>query len=1311
MNYTLPNGQNIEFPEGTRPDVIQAYVAKYHPPEPNIAGRIVGHLAKGAASVAEMGSNLSSYFHPSGETNIGPIQKYFEESAPAQMVTAHPETSTLGQLAGGLVEFLPQVPVYTVGGGAAIRGATAIPKIGKFAEALLTKSPSAMANYGKAIARGGIEGGVVGTAVGTPASSPIGEKLLEGGEEAIGFAGAIAVLHPVFAGLGIVGRGLFRKFRGDTAKVKTELEARAESDPAAAEDLATLNENLAKQTAEAEKPYVPTDVAAAEDVKVEPTKATQAELPLEPLPDETLGKFAELGYSEADLAGRTDKELIDILEKGTKNATTEGTQQTGGVAEHIGTEGLRPSAEAGSSDSTIESRLDQQPEGKAAEEAKPLTAKENRNKTRLEAMGYTPEEIDAMSPGEQIEALKAKPSVEKINKAPKLTADEVNELLRMGYQGFEIKKMGPEKARATIEAAKNHPPPTEEETAKAEAVAKQVFEAVQAKRATPETERVQLTEEQKAQVEADLEKELEGIENEPISKNAELVVGIATKMASYDPTLDTLLENMPKTKEEIILNWRNKIDDIVNERAGLADKAAKEEPLAKGKARRKREKIVDYAKEAEDWEAKLKEEGMPEELSFDGESTEGGGTLLDSLGGQQIYEWVYSKLKKAVDEKMGNRMPVEQMKKMLKGQGVSDAEIANVVGGMKGVVTKQDVLDEIKANTTKFEDVVLGEPRIIPYEKLDLRVKDWVNSLNARTISPEEFKFKVSGHGLDTIADSDGVHVVEKAASKFEFYQEPGSTPGSYREMFVTAPTTDFVKDSGFKGPEDVVKQYLDGMLTFEEATARGMSGKLNEIYGGWNDGHSAYYNIQNPIVRIRYNDRDVSGKKILFVEEMQGPSSTEQSKMPEWLQKRIYDIGTKRVLALAKEKGYDGVAWTTGEMQASRYDLSKHLDEVKIINTYDNKYGVIGKKEGKEFINTTVDTIQELEGTVGKELVSKFLDKENVGKEAVRFTGLDLKVGGEGLKRLYDQQIPSLMKKYGKGEVDKIDLGMNPDLRGLIGEDAVNALKYVREGKTLEVPYTPISQKTPSTFSLYSDPFGFQAAIDMTKKLLRERKTIASAPGNKIVAEINGKKLTIKDDADFVDGTMKQMASNIGNLARNKAMSPDFAFRDNKKVEPLIFNLHKKSFDGNFEASKHNEVIRSAESLIAELKDKEALKDFLEGKRDMSEATPAQREAARLIRGELDAVRDKYKGHLRGEFKKNLNEDEFAALSEIIAGRPIDEVIAKYRERVVPDKLGRRRTRKWLDEEVVRDIASEYSAIDKWGLDDYVTHYERGPL
>jgi hypothetical protein len=248
-----------------------------------------------------------------------------------------------------------------------------------------------------------------------------------------------------------------------------------------------------------------------------------------------------------------------------------------------------------------------------------------------------------------------------------------------------------------------------------------------------------------------------------------------------------------------------------------------------------------------------------------------------------------------------------------------------------------------------------------------------------------------------------------------------------------------------------------------------------NERDATWQDGHGPYSDIQNPVVRIRYNDREVNGKKILFVEEMQGPSSSEQAKMPEFLRKRIYDTGVKKALMIAKEGGYDGVAWTPGEIQANRYDLSKQINKIswnRLTPTgikdlfidikghgtthiqYDPINNVVTAPDGG---STVFGTKVKLDDVVGKNIAEQIISN-NVGN----LSGLDLKVGGEGLKYLYDKQIPSLFKKYGKEDVSIINIEhQNPDL---YSKDRLKGRPILTS-----VPYIPITQKTPSRHPVYS--------------------------------------------------------------------------------------------------------------------------------------------------------------------------------------------------------------------------------------------------
>lgn len=401
----------------------------------------------------------------------------------------------------------------------------------------------------------------------------------------------------------------------------------------------------------------------------------------------------------------------------------------------------------------------------------------------------------------------------------------------------------------------------------------------------------------------------------------------------------------------------------------------------------------------------------------------------------------FSKLEEAVTGLNFNKMPSQQLRKTMEGRQVSPLEYDNVLGQMEGTVNKEEVMGMIGKNKTELKDVVLGEPRIT--EKVNM--------------SPDRAYglYKEGMISADDYAQAEKTGFIEKSIKRpvhYEQYSEPGYIPGSYRERFVTAPP----------------KEAPDNNLLQEGQTE-------------WRDGHGPYSDIRNPVVRLRTNDREVNGKKILFVEEMQGPSSSEQSKMPEFLRKRIYDIGVKKALMLAKEGGYDGVAWTTGEMQVNRYpQIREFVDSIKYGSNQQGKYVDIKFKDGLTLPSMYVNK----EGIVtdsnrldwqGKHL-AQILPKETVEKILTRakgtISGEDITIGGEGLKYLYDKQLPSLFKKYGKEGVESITLpGTKQTV--LSAEDIARfdspERRRILEGKDSDVHYIPITKKTPSRHPVYS--------------------------------------------------------------------------------------------------------------------------------------------------------------------------------------------------------------------------------------------------
>ena len=137
------------------------------------------------------------------------------------------------------------------------------------------------------------------------------------------------------------------------------------------------------------------------------------------------------------------------------------------------------------------------------------------------------------------------------------------------------------------------------------------------------------------------------------------------------------------------------------------------------------------------------------------------------------------------------------------------------------------------------------------------------------------------------------------------------------------------------------------------------------------------------------------------------------------------HEFVLKRLLREAAEKGYAKLAWTTGEQQAERYDLSKQVDNINYWKTEDGKGGFTAYKDGK-IVHKEKDISQnEFEKYLGKDIAKKINEGAGADKETNSkfdgkifygdLTGENLKIGGGWAKNLYDKTIPEFLDKYGK--------------------------------------------------------------------------------------------------------------------------------------------------------------------------------------------------------------------------------------------------------------------------------------------------------
>ena len=166
--------------------------------------------------------------------------------------------------------------------------------------------------------------------------------------------------------------------------------------------------------------------------------------------------------------------------------------------------------------------------------------------------------------------------------------------------------------------------------------------------------------------------------------------------------------------------------------------------------------------------------------------------------------------------------------------------------------------------------------------------------------------------------------------------------------------------------------------------------------------------------------------KEAQLINDMNKLHDTKQYGVPEAPFKDTwYQLALKRLTKYAAENGYDRIGLTTGRQQADRFNLADSFDAMNYKKNKDGTYALAVKPKGEgifqsDFGGTNLSNIPEkdLPSIVGKELAEKIITGE--GRRAGTtnryiLEGIDLQVGGEGMKKYYDEIYPKFLDKYGK--------------------------------------------------------------------------------------------------------------------------------------------------------------------------------------------------------------------------------------------------------------------------------------------------------
>ena len=177
--------------------------------------------------------------------------------------------------------------------------------------------------------------------------------------------------------------------------------------------------------------------------------------------------------------------------------------------------------------------------------------------------------------------------------------------------------------------------------------------------------------------------------------------------------------------------------------------------------------------------------------------------------------------------------------------------------------------------------------------------------------------------------------------------------------------------------------------------------------------------------------------------------------------------LAIRRVMKMAADKGFDRVAWITGEQSADRYDLSKTVDHIRSTPVVEGNRSEINERsdvegdimvyiemtnnsmmtfkvDGKGVVvrsNATTSAQGISEGTllsdiVGKEMAEKIISVE----KETKLEGQDLKLGGEGMKTFYNSILPKVAKAEAKrfdksAKIEVVDFKSPYDLESMANE------------------------------------------------------------------------------------------------------------------------------------------------------------------------------------------------------------------------------------------------------------------------------------
>ena len=207
--------------------------------------------------------------------------------------------------------------------------------------------------------------------------------------------------------------------------------------------------------------------------------------------------------------------------------------------------------------------------------------------------------------------------------------------------------------------------------------------------------------------------------------------------------------------------------------------------------------------------------------------------------------------------------------------------------------------------------------------------------------------------------------------------------------------------------------------------------------------------------------------------------------------------LGLKMALREAVKQGADKVAWTTGEQQNQRYDLSKQVDSINYLKNGDGTYQVYAKKNGDIIFKEKALEENKLEGAFGKDVAERIINDRGKSEEGLAtkvLSGNDLSVGGKGMKGYYDNIVPNVAQALVKeltgetGAIGTTVLGEKTELtKNAVIEENRNGLFNIYDREKSPVPIFKNIETKEQAEEILNNPVknaSTQQSIEITPEL-----------------------------------------------------------------------------------------------------------------------------------------------------------------------------------------------------------------------------------